>query len=108
MRRFCALIWALRKGFVLYVLLSPTGLGLAYAFIAPALRTARAHIIFTIAVPNSREQGLELKGPGGGRCSLCGRWSSRRPLLRKDAAAPLDLSLVYGLCRRRRRMASGF
>jgi len=64
MRRFCALIWALCKGFGLYVLLGLTRLGLACAFIAPALRPDRAHITFATAVPNSREQALELKGLG--------------------------------------------
>ena len=64
MRRFCALIWALCTGFGLFVLLGLTGLGLACAFITSALRTSLAHITFTVALPNSREQALELKGLG--------------------------------------------
>ena len=64
MRRLCALIWALCTGFGLFVLLGLTGLGLACAFITSALRTSRAHITFTVALPNSREQALELKGLG--------------------------------------------
>ena len=64
MRRFCALIWALCTSFGLYVLLGLTGPGLACVFITSALRTSRAHFAFTIALPNSREPALELKGLG--------------------------------------------